>query len=105
VNPHVTLMPMTRRSAHDVKTLLLSCLERSMFPAGLAPDDVPDDFDMRAEGVVDSLGFVQLITELEQRLGFDIDLADLDPEQLTTVGPLARHIAAQDAMVRRTARG
>ena len=41
---------------------------------------------MRAEGIVDSLGFVRLITDLEARLGFEIDLADLAPEDLTVVG-------------------
>lgn len=88
---------MTRRSVQDVKVLILSYLEPSMLPPGLAPENVPDDFDLRAEGVVDSLGFVQLITDLEEHLGFDIDLADLDPGDLTTVGPLSRHIASLDA--------
>jgi acyl carrier protein len=88
---------MPHCSAQFVKAFILSCLEESMRPCGLCVEDVPDDFDIRAEGIVDSLGFVQLITDLEQRLGFDIDLADLDPADLTTVGPLSRHIAALHA--------
>ena len=52
-----------------------------------------DDLDLRRDGLVDSLGFVQLLTALETRLGHPIDLSDLDPDQLTKVGPLARHIA------------
>lgn len=86
---------MTHWSARDVKALILACLEPFMGAGrSLRPEDVPDDFDIRAEGVVDSLGFVQLITDLEEQLGFDIDLAELDPIDLTTVGPLSRHIAA-----------
>ena len=82
------------RSADDVKVLILSCLERSMSPIGIVPDQLPEDFDLRTAGLVDSLGFVQLLAKLEERLGFDIDLADLDPELLTMIGPLCRHIAA-----------
>ena len=52
-----------------------------------------DDLDLRRDGLVDSLGFVQLLTALETRLGHPIDLSDLDPDQLTKIGPLARHIA------------
>jgi acyl carrier protein len=36
---------------------------------------------------------MQLILDLEMRLGGQIDLTDLDPEYLTNVGALARHIA------------
>ena len=91
---------MTSHSPEDVKVLILSCLQGSMSSLGLAPGELSDDFDMRAEGLVDSLGFVGLIIELEELLGFDIDLADLDPEHLTIVGPLSRHIAGTDAVAR-----
>jgi acyl carrier protein len=93
----------TRRSAEDVKVLIASCLEPALSPLGLAAGSIPDDFDMRAEGVVDSLGFVQLLATIEQRLGIAIDLADLDPAALTTVGPLSRHIA--DATASSVTRG
>jgi acyl carrier protein len=55
---------------------------------------LPDDLDLRERGLVDSLGFVELLSALENRLGRRIDLSDLDPERLTNVGALARHIAA-----------
>ena len=48
---------------------------------------------LRDEGVLDSLGFVELIIALEIQLGTHLDLADLDAEDLTRVGALARHIA------------
>lgn len=88
---------MNHCSAEDVKLLMRACLEPSISSLGLAPHELGDDVDIRAEGLVDSLGFVQLIVALEERLGFDIDLADLDPEHLTVVGPLCRHIAGSDA--------
>ena len=101
----MTVFTMPRRSAADVKALILSRLDRSLFPAGVAGDAIPDDFDLRGEGIVDSLGFVQLMTDLETQLDFEIDLAELDPEQLTVIGPLSRHIADLAAARWRSARG
>ena len=79
---------MSGRSVDDVKRLILTCCSTS----GLS-DRIPDDFDLRAEGIVDSLGFVALLTEIETRLGAQIDFDSLDPEDLTRIGPLARYIA------------
>ena len=57
--------------------------------------EVPDDFDLRLGGAVDSLKFMQLIAHLEARTGTVIDLAEVDPERLTNLGVLSHHIAAQ----------
>lgn len=80
----------------DVKRLIISCCEASRLP-GRCTTDLPDDFDLHAEGVVDSLGFLELITEIEIRIGCEIDFEGLDPELLTRVGPLARYIAERVA--------
>lgn len=63
--------------------------------AGVELRTVSDNFDMLAEGVIDSLGFLELIVELESRLGVEIDLSDMNPEQLARVGPLSRYIAGR----------
>jgi acyl carrier protein len=59
------------------------------------PRDVSDDFDLRRDGTLDSLRFIQLIADLEARTGTTIELVDVDPEDLTKLGVLSRHIAAQ----------
>lgn len=89
-------------SAHDrtpeaIRALLLSAAAEGLALVGLAPADVPDDFDLREAGVVDSLGFLELVTTLEDRLGVELDFEQLDPELLTTVGPLVAHVAGQAA--------
>ena len=63
--------------------------------------DVPDDFDLRRDGTLDSLRFIQLIVDLEARTGTRIELVDVDPEQLTKLGVLSRHIAGRLAGVGR----
>jgi acyl carrier protein len=84
---------MSEIAVERVKSLIAALLEPRLQAHGMVSTALADDFDLRDEGVVDSLGFVQLISELEARLGDQIDLADLDPEHLTQVGALARHIA------------
>lgn len=80
-------------SAERMKALILACVERQHGVETLETREIPDDFNLLAEGVIDSLGFVQLIAELEQELGTPLDFGDLDPEELTVVGPLSRYLS------------
>ena len=52
-----------------------------------------DDFDLFQSGVFDSLGFVSLVTALEQKFGNELDFSEIDPEQFTTVKGLANVVA------------
>ncbi len=85
------------RTPAAVRELLLRAAAEGLALLELAPEDVGDDFDLREAGVVDSLGFLELVTALEDQLGIELDFEELDPEQLTTVGPLVAHVAAQAA--------
>lgn len=42
---------------------------------GLRADELHGSLDLVRSGLLDSLGFVDLITELEQELGSEVDLA------------------------------
>ena len=82
-------------TAQDVKGALVSVLGPSLRAAGFSSAGVDDDLDLRKAGLVDSLGFMRLLTELERQIGRSIDLSGLAPDLLTRVGPLTRHIAEQ----------
>jgi acyl carrier protein len=84
---------MTLDETARVKSLITAILEPKLAAVSPPIGDLRDDLDLRAAGLVDSLGFVALLTELETRLGRPLDLADLAPDQLTKIGPLVRHIA------------
>ena len=86
---------MSRRD--EVKGAILASLAPALRAHGFTPDAVPDDLDLRAAGLVDSLGFLRLLVDLEQRLAVPIDVSALDPEQLTHLGALSRHIAGRNA--------
>ncbi len=75
--------------------MILDACAPALAGIGIAPEDAPGDLDLRESGLVDSLGFVELIVDLEDKLGIEIDLEDLDPEQITILDPLATYIAEQ----------
>ena len=81
--------------AADVRVILLEALVEPLAAIGLTADDVPDDLDLLQNGVVDSLGLVTLLAEVEERFGLELDYDDLPIEDLTRVGPLSRHIERQ----------
>ncbi|MFQ5792389.1 MAG: GNAT family N-acetyltransferase [Acidobacteriota bacterium] len=83
---------MNRVLAKEVRSLVLAHLETPLAANGLHPRDVPDDFDLLTGGVIDSLGFVELLAAVEQHFGIQIDFEDLDPENLTVIGPFCRYI-------------
>jgi acyl carrier protein len=86
---------MSSSSGESVRSLILAQLEQPIAEMGLKPAAITDDFDLLTSGVIDSLGIVELISAIEQQLGIAIDLTELDPEDLTTLGPLSRYIETQ----------
>lgn len=78
-----------------IRALLLDECAPALAALDMTPAAVPDDFDLRASGVVDSLGFLELVSFLEEVLEVEIDLDVLEPEELTQLGPLSRVVAAQ----------
>jgi acyl carrier protein len=80
---------MSGVAAADVKAFVLEALD-------LAPD-TPDEFDLLTSGVIDSFGVIELIVEVNERFGLDIDFEELDPEGLTIVGPFSGYVAKMSA--------
>jgi acyl carrier protein len=62
----------------DRTELLKRLRERLMVRAerlGLRSEELDGSLDLVRSGLLDSLGFVDLITELEQEIGCEVDLA------------------------------
>ena len=60
---------------------------------GLTPANLPDDFDFLLNGVIDSFGILEMISAIEEEFQIELDLAALDAEQITILGPLSRYVA------------
>ena len=86
-------------SATEVRAFVLESIAEPLTALGLTAASVPHDFDLLREGVLDSLGFVELTIALEDHFGLQIDFEQLDPEQLGALELLSRHVAASDGRV------
>ncbi|MCC7299418.1 MAG: hypothetical protein IT244_13875 [Bacteroidia bacterium] len=54
-----------------------------------------EELNLIESGIFDSLGLLQLIAELEEQLGIEIDLSEEDPEDFTQYSKLLDIIAKQ----------
>jgi acyl carrier protein len=53
------------------------------------------DTDLLATGMLDSVGFVNLILHLEERFGFHIAMETLEPDNLRSIASIAAFVSAQ----------
>lgn len=95
---------MSRVSAQAVRQVILASLDSRLAERNLHPEQVPDDFDMLTEGVIDSLGILELIANIEKHFDVKVDFEDLDPEYLTILGPLCRYVEQKAVMDRDASR-
>jgi acyl carrier protein len=71
---------------NPVRNIMADRLTQRMVRLGLSPNDLTDDLDLVRSGVLDSLGFVDLIAELENATGKQVDLERaLEHRNATTV--------------------
>lgn len=88
---------MTHITPETVRTFLLQKYADKIQGIGLNPATVPDTFDFLLEGAVDSLGILDMVGALEQEFAIELDMAALDAEQMTILGPLSRYVAEHAA--------
>lgn len=79
----------------DVIEMALEWVRNNGRVGDVAPGDVDADTNLLLSGVLDSLGFVELLAHLEETAGFTVDLAELDPEEFTTIIGLARNAGVE----------
>jgi acyl carrier protein len=80
----------------DVRAFLTRYLdERLREQRRVPPDLYQEDYDLLLSGVVDSLGFIEMLAATAEHFSCDIDLTALDPEKMTVIGDLSVFIAGQ----------
>jgi len=78
----------------EVRDHLLERLDGPLRAGGLDPTAVGDDLDLLRSGILDSLGLLELIADVNDRFDIEVDFEEVDPEELTVLGPFVRHVAA-----------
>ena len=84
---------MREITATSIRRFLLDKYRQPMEALGLTSADLPDNFDLLLSGVIDSFGILEMISALEEAFGIELDLATLDAEQITILGPLCQYVA------------
>ena len=87
-------IPLT---AADVRAFVVADLTDALTENGIDPDAVGDDFDLLTSGVIDSFGILELIADVNEHFGIEIDFEELDPEGLTIVGQFSAYVARMAA--------
>ena len=77
----------------NVREFLLTRYSEPITAMQLNLTEIPDDFDFLLSGVIDSFGILEMISAIEDEFQIKLDLALLDAEDITRIGPLARYIA------------
>ncbi len=89
----------------DIRALILTAAGSAPVDGGSAIEEASDDLDLRTSGMIDSFGFLELVAAIEDEFGIELDFEGLDPDQITTLGPLARYVHAQVLAARGGAHG
>lgn len=81
----------------QVRTHLLTMYAEQIQMNGKTLAEIPDNYDLLLEGIVDSFGILEMVGALEKAFGMELDMSDLDVEEITVLGPLSRYVAAHAA--------
>src|SRR2546421_11390690 len=84
---------MRQLTENGIRRFLLDKYRKPIEAIGFIPEDLADDFDFLLNGVIDSFGILEMISAIEDEFQIRLDLADLDAEQITILGPLSRYVA------------
>ncbi len=76
----------------NVREFLLTRYYEPIIAMQLSLTEIPDDFDLLLSGVIDSFGILEMFSAIEDEFQIRLDLALLDAEDITRIGPLARYI-------------
>lgn len=84
---------MKALTPEQVRAAVLEMFEVPLRANGMEPGDVPGDYDLLTEGVIDSLGMVAMVGAAEELADCEIDFEDLDFEDMTIVGKFCDFVA------------
>ena len=79
---------MQVRSENELLNLVMHWLREYKQTNGSDHVEITEDTNLIESGVLDSLGFIELIVFIETQNGFQIDLIDVDPGEFSVVKSL-----------------
>jgi acyl carrier protein len=83
---------MSAVSAAQVRSFVLSYLAESFGAKRLDTNDLSDDFDLLDNGIISSIGLLEMASAVDEEFGIEVDFEALDTEQLTQLGTFSRYV-------------
>jgi acyl carrier protein len=62
------------------------------FAPDARPEDIDDDYDLLANGVIDSLGLLRVVDWLSQRFDVAVDDVEISEDQFVSVAAMGRFV-------------
>jgi acyl carrier protein len=81
---------MTAMQEQEMRALVKTWVRSNSRSPEAKGGSIGDDTDLLATGLLDSLGFVELLAYVEQTTGRQVDLSNADPSEFTTVQGFCR---------------
>jgi acyl carrier protein len=86
---------MTEATA-DVRTGMRAYLEENFLY--MHPNvELSDDDDFLSKGIIDSLGFVELVEEVQSRYGLTIEDVEITEENFGSINAIAQFVASKQS--------
>lgn len=87
---------MSTVTTEDVQTLVRSFVIEKLEQQGRELEtELTPESDLLLDGIIDSMGMLELTALVQDEYQRDLDFEDLDPERMTVVGAFCDYIAAQ----------
>ena len=88
---------MKHVTADQVRQFLLDRYAAALSSTGVSPASLPENYDLLEQGVIDSIGILEMIGAVEAKFEIELDLEQLDADLLTKVGPFCRYVEGSAA--------
>jgi acyl carrier protein len=75
----------------QVRDFVVGRLAKKMTKLGITPDDT---LSLTETGLLDSFGLLEMVMAVQAAFGVTVDVSDVDPERVTTLGGFSEIIAS-----------
>ncbi len=74
----------------EIREVIFDILNRRMASSEMTAETLNEQTSLIDLGIIDSFGFLELTSELEEKTGILMDFSDADPDEFTSVSGLLK---------------
>jgi acyl carrier protein len=76
----------------ELKRFVSEILVEKLRKKGKYPLDIDDNFVIIQSGLIDSFGFLEILTAVEEKFNIDIDFSEKDPAEFLSLGAFVNSV-------------